>query len=1684
MSSIAGLNELEDLRLFLEERAQAFDETIDTEVGSAFDIAVIQPVIQRLGPDPYNTPIRDFVLERLIKEFPDLVVQDGEPIDDTVIKPTQVLLEPYRRQIRQISTNQSLANPAVLNEREADNLGANFFARRQLGGFSVGIARLFYSAPQFALITPSNPVFTAEGLRFFPVENQAITADRMLFNTEDNLFFFDIVVRAESQGSNFNIDPNLLVGIEGVPAVVKVVNKREFEEGDDKESTEAFIERVENSLTEKSLVTVRGINARLTDVFEQIRLIQVIGFGDPEMSRDIITGTSQSQDYAWFTATTPSTGGSGTPQIDLDLSGSGFIVNGNPAHDDFVAIGIQVGDIITFIDRSLQLTAEFTVTDVVGGTELRVTPNITDNLAQSFFSVRRADGLIAISDIPGGILNPTTPAGEIEIKDGEIHIGGALDVFVRAGEPQERDITLEGILDGNPLHFGLELESFGDGIDERVHITESMLAQAAIATEDRFGNTLTTNDEIIIRQLDEVTNDGPTTQGLDFNPWVPTEEDVGRFVQFLGPTEWGTFEITEFLNEEYFEDSGTVKHRSVRIRLDVTTDLESGAAPTPFTPTTDFVANVRLLEEVSVKNRVRDRDGTTEAIAADDPDPGDPLIPGGIDFDGLGAEIGDSVVIETGDDAGIYSIRRILSWLNDSDTLILDRDLTKTVTPSGTGGGTGLRYRIADELNVDLIAPKVVKIPLGTLFAGDDLSSVAGSPIVSATGTTNFLLAGVEEGDTLEILEGDNAGQFGIIGVTGTTLNLDASPTNTTTGQTFSVYRAFSGVDRPLVRVKEVELLDSNSQPTGIQIPYGDTIDARTVGVLANRAQGNIVERFTGELEDNGAGLVDLEDTNVDFVEEGVEIGQRLNILSGNSVGEYTIIAVGTGDSLPSNNHIRVAAVADGGIAFRTAQTSVHYSIGEPSSGFIRLFFLEPTTVEIQTGLNGGRLSFEPETTPREFRFSEVSGFPMVPAGGSEEDNPRDIRVVRNKVIPFLSPPGSPGSTAGGTGVFTDATPANFITNGVKTTQFLRVTSGANAGDYDIQSIDSETQLTVTPNLPGADGAMSYEIVEFNTIVELTDPTRPGVFELEIQEGDVIEVNEQLPFLETGGSTFDEIGVMGTPAGLRTIAGSSLVSVPANSLIDFTAMDTAFPLAGQKLFIDSGPDAGEYTIEEVVSAKSLRLDRVLVGTTESILASDLDTPRTGVLEDNTAKTKLVEDATDATNMLFGAQQGHFITLFESTRADIDGTFEISDLLTSEPLKLEIDTNDEFVDEGSTEPLLDPFSQGLFAWVRTAADVLVEQRFRIYKEIPTEFEVIEVATKRDDVISSVRRGDITASTTLFDTTLNNHDNAKRGDFLEILAGAARGVYTLISDAAANVATIHANPSFPVTVSDVPYRIWGGLHGSRRMLTLGPKDSSSGRMEPGELLPYRILRPKIVRVSSTEMQDNEENSLFFVDVQIESMGAGDELNFAADTRAVVDSGLKADGYTYSTENESLSYSMFEEVSLNFDRRFLPLGNSDSPENLTEVSGRNLSVVYGTSTTVRLVNDLMRSDRDRPINASPIARHFLPSFLFINMNYAGGPTEEEAGTDIEDFVNSLGAEDEINISDLEAILVRRGATFIRHPISLVTVTHDLGRKLVVNRSDNKLGGLNSVPFNGTGRISAFFTKLDESLILVRES
>jgi hypothetical protein len=448
---------------------------------------------------------------------------------------------------------------------------------------------------------------------------------------------------------------------------------------------------------------------------------------------------------------------------------------------------------------------------------------------------------------------------------------------------------------------------------------------------------------------------------------------------------------------------------------------------------------------------------------------------------------------------------------------------------------------------------------------------------------------------------------------------------------------------------------------------------------------------------------------------------------------------------------------------------------------------------------------------------------------------------------------------------------------------------------------------------------------------------------------------------------------------------------------------------------------------------------------------------------------------DTLTVLDGPAAGRYIVRTHPT-AGVGGSMTVSDLSGAAPPD-DSGFNYEIEATGS----VDPFGVGRFNWVLTANETPVSYPFRIFSAAPTEAQIVEVAPCAPLIVGP-ERGRVADATNFYDYHGTNFSLVARGNLLELLTGPNAGVYPIASVVDDGHLTIYGSPSpnvFFVAATDIPYKIWGGLHGPPRMLTVGPWQSFNGQLDPGEQVHYKLRRPSVHRIGSTEMSENEDNNLYYTDIQIESQGSGDTLNLAEGTRLVVDSGMKVDGYTYTVDNNRLTFSPYEEVSLDFDRRFLPVGNSDNPENLTEVSGRNIKITYEASTVTKLVNDLLRSEYDRPVNADPIGRHFLPSYVFTSFEFSGGGlSADEIGEAIEEAINRVGAEEPLKVSDLEAIITRKGATYVRHPITLVSITHDIDRNLIVDRSEDTLGGYNIVSFNGTGRISAFFAILGEGL------
>lgn len=442
-----------DWRLFIQERLRAYEPDVNLNQGSPATTQVVDPIVNRMAPDPIETKLITFIMTRLQQEYPMLYAREGSTIMDLLVKPNLVLLEPLRREITSIKNQLTLLYPDQLNADEADALVANFFITRKVGEYARVKVRLYFQNPVSVNIGTANVAFTATGLRFLPTRSQSITAEGMLTNWDGNLYYFDVNYVAERPGSNYNVAASEIIGVTGISSATRATNLTKASPGSDEETTSELVSRAEKSLGERSLTTVPGIVSQLFDQFPSLRILQIIGYNDPEMQRDVIKGGNLG-DVVVFGAT-------GFTVDDGDTDGYTWYFSDSAATftTEFGPVGTDIsGYALTawYLDGGVLTPHDFKLGEVLGATEISIDPELDgsdrlpDALTNVVWTIRKR-GLLTLSDIPGGIIFPSTTGSTIDVPDDTVHVGGCTDFYVRGGDIEEKSLAVEVMSDQDVL---------------------------------------------------------------------------------------------------------------------------------------------------------------------------------------------------------------------------------------------------------------------------------------------------------------------------------------------------------------------------------------------------------------------------------------------------------------------------------------------------------------------------------------------------------------------------------------------------------------------------------------------------------------------------------------------------------------------------------------------------------------------------------------------------------------------------------------------------------------------------------------------------------------------------------------------------------------------------------------------------------------------------------------------------------------------------------------------------------------------------------------------------------------------------------------------------------------------------------------------------------------------------------
>lgn len=437
---------LSDLEVFIREKMAAYNDGLDTTPGSSFDSKVMQPILQRLGTDPYTLDIPVFLQTILQQAYPDLAQGGDDTIVDLLIKPAMVILDPILREQQRIKAMSSLANPNALTTDEADALGANFFSSRNLGDFAKGQARIYYAQPQPEVISARNFVTSKSGLQYFPTSRQSVTAEQMILNKEGDLYFFDIDLIAAAAGDEYSIEPDQLATIALLTAPVRITNKNRFRFGLPAEDAGTYIARLDKEVTERSMVTQRGIVARTAKLFPEVTRLASVGFNDPEMQRDVITGGSLGTVLADGLDGTVVSDGEFKPLSRRFYSASASF------ETQLAPSGPVTGFVLTLVDAyngALPRTRDLFITRVLDNQTLEVKDQVLYPGANNkVYTVRKRE--LLLSSIPGGIVAPTGPNGTVSIEPDKIHVGGCFDADIRGVDQDVSTLVIDVASDDEP----------------------------------------------------------------------------------------------------------------------------------------------------------------------------------------------------------------------------------------------------------------------------------------------------------------------------------------------------------------------------------------------------------------------------------------------------------------------------------------------------------------------------------------------------------------------------------------------------------------------------------------------------------------------------------------------------------------------------------------------------------------------------------------------------------------------------------------------------------------------------------------------------------------------------------------------------------------------------------------------------------------------------------------------------------------------------------------------------------------------------------------------------------------------------------------------------------------------------------------------------------------------------------
>jgi hypothetical protein len=229
---------------------------------------------------------------------------EGSAVSDILIDGHAIIAGYLTKQIQVIRDRQSLLTLQNLPDSEsvsdaADAILDNFFRTRAQGRFAKGAVTLHFVTRQDVVIPRNTRFFKTTALVFY-IDNST----DLLLQASDmrpeigsdgtvKSYSTTVFLTAARVGADYNIAPGRFVSFDRFSSLLSFVeNLSSFAGGDTVQSTESFIQRSTNAIALRALINARSNDATMLERFADVESTTTVGYGDPEMARDVVENVS------------------------------------------------------------------------------------------------------------------------------------------------------------------------------------------------------------------------------------------------------------------------------------------------------------------------------------------------------------------------------------------------------------------------------------------------------------------------------------------------------------------------------------------------------------------------------------------------------------------------------------------------------------------------------------------------------------------------------------------------------------------------------------------------------------------------------------------------------------------------------------------------------------------------------------------------------------------------------------------------------------------------------------------------------------------------------------------------------------------------------------------------------------------------------------------------------------------------------------------------------------------------------------------------------------------------------------------------------------------------------------------------------------------------------------------------